>query len=692
MGAGGRVANAEARRPDIDGLRGLTMAAVVAFHAWPNAVPGGFVGVDVFFVLSGFLITGLLLKELDRGPRARLDLPRFYGRRMRRLLPASALVVLTTLLAGVTLGPVGQRASLALDALFAALFAANLRFAVVANDYFNDDMPSPLLHTWSLGVEEQFYLLWPVLLWALCALSRRRRGAIGAGVALVVVVSAVGAVWLTEIDRPWAFFGAPLRAWQLGAGALLAIFNVALCGAVASSAGLIGVALLAYSVFTLGGDRPYPGLWAFLPVLGTVLVIAAGPTSWSGRVFALPTLRVAGNLSYSWYLWHWPVLRFIASWRDEAPSALEMGLGVLLSGVLAAFTYRFVENPLRYATKLQPSRRGLALGAGLTALGVAVALTSWGAVRPRGPRGVLVPEQVARGSSRWRIVEGLELDMVTGARTVPPRLTPDPLLAAADNADAWVSTCVTDRRHARVLDCVLGAKNAPRILALVGDSHAAQWLAALDLVGKSEGWRVVPLIKSACPIGDVPVWNRNVGGPFPQCDVWRRRVERRLAALRPELIVVATRADYYRLDVDGEPRAPEDSAERVRSSFVRTVRRWQLLGERVLFLADTPAPGFKVPRCLLEHDGPDGCAFAPSRRGPLYEGNEPWLRALAAIGVETLDLGAVVCPDPARCPAVADNVVVYRDDDHLTATYATTLAPQLARALSSPAPPVSAPP
>lgn len=664
------------------------MAAVVAFHAWPNAVPGGFVGVDVFFVLSGFLITGLLLDELERGARPRLDLPRFYARRMRRLLPASALVVTCTVLVGVTLGPPAQRASLSLDGLSAALFAANLRFAVVANDYFRDDTPSPLLHMWSLGVEEQFYLLWPVLLWGLCLLGRRHRTRVGLVVAVLVMISAVGAVWLTEVDRPWAFFGAPLRAWQLGAGALLSVFRVALRGPWRHGAGIVGWVLLVGSVLALGGDRPYPGPWAFLPVGGTVLVLAAGPGSWTGRVCSLAPLRMAGHLSYSWYLWHWPVLRMVALWRDESPSALDMGLGVVASGVLAALTWRFVENPLRYARRLQASRRGLQLGAALTGLGALVALGSWELSRPHGPAGVRVPERLAGAGSRWRIVEGLEVDMESGTRSTPARVTPDPLLAADDNADAWVAKCVTDRRRTRVNDCVLGAKNAPRILALVGDSHAAQWLAAMDIVGKSEGWRVVPLIKAACPIGDVPVWNRNVGGPFPQCDAWRARMEDRLARLRPELLVVATRADYYRLDVDGAPRSSEESAAPLRASFVRTVRRLQPLAERVLFLADTPVPGFKVPRCLVEQQSSAACDFELPRRGPAFEGSEPWLRELEGLGVETLDLGTSICPDPSRCPAVLDRVVVYRDDDHLTATFAATLAPALARAVRTPALPM----
>jgi peptidoglycan/LPS O-acetylase OafA/YrhL len=355
-------------RPDLEGLRGVAVLLVVAYHAG-LPVGGGFIGVDVFFVLSGFLITGLLVRERERS--GRIDLIAFYGRRVRRILPAAAVVVAATIcVAPFVISPLDMT-RVAADGASSILSFANIRFAATDLDYFAASAtPSPFRQFWSLAVEEQFYLLWPAILIVATWFWRPRIGA-GIVVAGLLVASLVACFVVTGIAIPWAFYSLPTRAWELAAGGLLAIALPLLPripAAIAIAAGWLGAALLVLCVVTFGGLGDYPSWYAIVPTVATVAIIASGELARSpGRAMQVPPLRFAGRISYSLYLWHWPVL-VLAALALGGPLPLPVAL--LLAGgaiVLATGSYYFVEQPYR-----RPGP-GRSMGTTLRWAGVAIA-------------------------------------------------------------------------------------------------------------------------------------------------------------------------------------------------------------------------------------------------------------------------------------------------------------------------------
>jgi peptidoglycan/LPS O-acetylase OafA/YrhL len=368
-------------------LRAVAIVAVVLYHAHVGFAGGGYVGVDVFFVVSGFLITGLLWRELER--HGRISFASFYGRRVRRLLPMSVLVVIVTLIASAQWLPPLQLHDVIKDAIASSLYVANFRFALQSTSYLASSAPpSPFQHFWSLAVEEQFYLVWPALLvgiWTVwCRVGRhsRHRAAVSqakaAGALLAVCVGSFAlSLWLTSTNQPWAFFLLPSRAWELGAGGLLALgapWCARLSKATAVCLGWGGVALIVWSITRLSGTTAFPGVAALAPVAGTVAVIAAGSNaSVFGPVALLGrrSFQVIGTLSYSWYLWHWPVLVIAPAIVGHALGVWDnLGL-VAFSGVIAAVSVVVVEAPIRYSRRLAlRSGSALALAGALTAAAV----------------------------------------------------------------------------------------------------------------------------------------------------------------------------------------------------------------------------------------------------------------------------------------------------------------------------------
>ena len=367
-------------RRDIEGLRALAVLLVLAYHADLGPFSGGYIGVDVFFVLSGFLITSLLVREL--GVTGGLSLRRFWARRARRLLPASCLVIVATLVAGsFVLAPLAQL-DLARDGLAAATFVVNIVFAHQQGDYLTADLaPSPLLHFWSLAVEEQFYLVWPILLLLVAGYRRRYRAAVAGLVAVLWPVSLAACVWLTTRNQPWAFYGLPTRAWELltGAGlALLAAKLLRIPGPVRALLGWAGLAAVVVSAMAFSDTTTFPGVAAALPVLATAAVVAAGPALRTGPAALLRwgPLQWIGQRSYSIYLWHWPALVLVAA--ELGPLSAWQRLAVVLASVgVAAVTYSFLENPVRHSRWLAAkARRGLVLGGSLVGIGAVTALVA----------------------------------------------------------------------------------------------------------------------------------------------------------------------------------------------------------------------------------------------------------------------------------------------------------------------------
>lgn len=659
---------ADAFRGDIEGLRGVAVALVVLFHAGVAGFSGGFVGVDVFFVLSGFLITGLLLDEIDR--RQRIDLVGFYARRARRLLPASLLVFVATVVLAARAMPALDALDLAPQARWVALFGSNIWFARHATDYLQPDVVSPFQQYWSLALEEQFYLVWPFLLLLLGFRARSRRNRLlrtGAGVALVVVASFVGAVHLTAVRQPSAFFLLPPRAWELGAGALLALalrLGLRVGRRSALLLGVVGALAVTLPAVSYGAGTRFPGWSALPPVTGTVLILLAGSTSLSGgtavplapvnRLLTFAPLRLAGRYSYSLYLWHWPLLVIPAAAAGRPLRPGETVLAVGLSILLAVASFHLLEDRLRH---LGPLVRRPLLSYGVGAGLVVVALLSLGTLP--------TPDRIANRASETAATHGEDLPVAL-ARAV--------VAAPGDQARVYRNECHRpvefdeSEEPVDVSACTTGTiwPVTPTVM-LLGDSHAAHWEPALSEIASRRGWKLTSLTRSYCPLVDVPVKLRATGNHYRECDDWRARVLGLIASRRPDVVVLGQRSSYYVHQV---------GLRRWLAALQRTVGELSPT-TRVVVLRDLPTAPRPVPKCILANtDDLDSCEFEVSvndqRR--LYVERA----VVAGAGGIYVDPVAIVCPSD-RCDVIDDDQVVFSDSNHLTASYSRSIAAELAQ-------------
>ena len=683
-------------RSDVEGLRAVALLAVVAYHAGVGLVGGGFVGVDVFYVLSGFLITGLLWAELEGTGRLRLGA--FYARRARRLLPAAVLVLAVTLVASVRwLSPLQARV-VARDAAAAALYVANYRFAAQRTDYLAETSPSPLQHYWSLGVDEQFYLLWPLLLMGLFLAGRRLRTGSSAGAAAVLALAGAGSfvlsLRLTAVSQPWAFFSLPTRAWELAAGGVVALVAPRLGrlpGLAAATLGWLGLEAILWSATRLGVSTPFPGTAALFPVAGTVLVIAAGcagPRLGPDLLLGRWPLQLGGRLSYAWYLWHWPLL-VLAPVVAGHPLGRWQNLGLAAaSGLLALATVKLVEDPVRFSARLRVRPgRSLALGAALTTLAAAASLGAAALVpTPRGhglaaaPAAIRAPHQptrrsrtedpqAARLASLSAPVKRAVAEAVT-ARTVPANLDPPLASAHANQPRPALEGCLIRWLGVDSGPCVYGSTTSHTTVVLFGDSHALQWFPALDRAARAHRWRLESLTKTTCPPVGLSFFSPVLGRPYRECDQWRATILARIRAERPALVVLGAARHYgdvYHFQVYGRPWI---------SGLAKTVRQVRATGARVIVLGPTPKPRVDVPDCLSRHLRNAVACTTPRAVAVNTGGLRAERRAVLAAGGAYLDVTPWLCT--STCAVEVGNLLAYRDDNHLTTTYTSWLAPLLA--------------
>ena len=633
-------------RRDIEGLRGVAVLLVVACHCGISWCAGGFVGVDVFFVLSGYLITGLLAAEYRA--ESRIDLPRFYARRVRRLLPAGALVLLVTALSALAIDAPQELATAGRAACAAGLYLSNVFFDHGAADYFAPDVgANPVLHTWTLGVEEQFYLIWPLLILVVgrgLHATRRSIGILGA----ITALSFACCLYATRHAPTFAFYELPARAWEFAAGGLLALVpaprGAALRG-LAAAAGFAGIALIVATGVLLPGGAGFPGWIALLPVAGTLAALFAGaaaPGRGIGVVLASAPLQFVGARSYSWYLWHWPFIVF--------SGALFPGVGVggkvvaaVASLAAATLTFTLVERPIRQSAYLI-ARPGLSLG-----LAAAVTLLTVGA------SSAIVLHAEDLGMSR-------ELQLLSAATT--------------DVADLSQAQCVSQGPSPEVKTCTFGVGGAAQSVALFGDSHAIQWFNPLRTAALAEGWRLVTVLKAGCAASDINPHPMSAG--TDACTAWRSRAIDEIARIRPTAIVMAS---YTGVTLRGFRAEAPISNEDLRAGTRRTLERLAQTGIPVVLLRDSPLPPFDVAACVgrqVVHqlDVAANCAFDATVA--VNDGAFAAERAAAVglPGISFLDLSDLICPGRS-CPPMQHGVLVYRDDNHLTGTFAETLAPAM---------------
>jgi peptidoglycan/LPS O-acetylase OafA/YrhL len=650
--------------PEIQGLRAVAVGLVLIFHVWPEALPGGYVGVDVFFVISGYLITGLLVRTALRD--GRISLLDFYSRRARRLLPAATAVLAATFAGMFVFLPEARWEEAATQIAASALYVQNWVLAWLSVDYLGaENAASPVQHYWSLSIEEQFYFVWPLVMIAAILAARRfglsLRRTFVAALSLIFVLSLAASIYLTAQEPAQAYFVTHTRMWELALGGLLALtIHRArwLQGKPAVWIAIVGIAAILWSAFAYSPATAFPGVAALVPTLGTALVILAGDVRLGFfRGLNARVLTWIGDRSYSIYLWHWPLVVFYTV-RQEKVGLMD-GIGLIaLTLVLSHLSYEHIEQRYRHA-----KGRGewKPLGYGLAS--IAACVVAAGALQYSVASQASVHADAA--DPRYPGPAALLADA-----PVPEGVEPIPTLAALKRDLPVVYTeegCHQNQTSAEPISCTLGNPDGARTMVIVGDSHAAHWIPALERIANINGWRLMTFTKSACAFSRVEVRLRKE--IYPSCMEWRENVIAEIKTLRPDLLFVGqSRYNYIER---------ETMAEGLRGVW----RELSDAGVRVLPIHDTPWMPFQPGDCLAS-DKPEDCEALRSE----VEASDIFAYAASTLeGVDVIDMTDGVC-GPQTCDAVVGNVIVWRDKHHLTATYAAALAPYLARKAGLPFP------
>ncbi len=696
-------------RVEIQALRAVAVMLVVLYHLWPDQIPGGYVGVDVFFAISGFLITSHLMREVEAA--GRVSLTRFWARRARRLLPASLTTLLVCAVATIVFVPDIYWQSFFMDIRASTFYVQNWHLAASSVDYLAAaDRASPVQHFWSLSAEEQFYLVWPLLI-TLAALTARRRQvpAVAAGVtpsrraerrarmialtrrrrtflvlAAVTLASFVYSVLDTASDPQRAYFVTPTRAWEFGAGGLLALAGTSIRWPAAARTLLSwgGLALIALVAFRFSGDTPFPSWRAGLPVLGALAVIAAGAPRGRGaptRAFRLRPVQFLGDVSYSLYLWHWPLLVL-------APFVLHHGLttpirvGVLIAGILAAWASKvLVEDPVRRSAVLRRGGPRLTFALAAVASAGLFAFTSVGIAQ--------VKDNLRQAEQTSKRIVAAHPRCFGAASHDPAKRCVNPALAKAvvpttlEAKNEPNPACTAKTRVKAVSICEFGLPPAAakRTFALIGDSHSTMWRAGMEVVAAGEQWHGLSVSHTGCPFSlatyDLPEPQRS------RCVKWVKEVPRQLAK-HPEVdtafVANITGGNVFVPPGRTMAEAKVNGYQRAWASLPASIKRIVVLRDTPKVHSDTldcvdrtaaegKAPG---PACAVRRKValvPDPAATAARRLGPAR--------------AQVVDMTRFICTPGGRCDAVIGGVLVFKDVHHLTRVFATTLGPYLLQAV-----------
>ncbi|GAA1954402.1 acyltransferase family protein [Agromyces allii] len=664
-------------RPDIQGLRAIAVLVVIAFHAGVPGFGGGYLGVDVFFVVSGFLIGGPLVATiLETG---RVDLAAFYARRARRILPAALVVTVATVIASVLIASPIRLAQIATDAAWAASSAVNIRFAMQETDYLNGTAPSPLQHFWSLGVEEQFYLLVPLLLIGLFALTRRSgRPAFALGLS---ILAASFAVCLVLGDSPWNFFSLATRAWELGAGifAALAVARLSRLGIRATELlAILGATMIVLGI-ALGGlpEFPHPGVGTLVPVLGTAVLLAVGGTARGAgtlvaRGLGLRPAVAIGTLSYSLYLVHWPLLSLAGESVDHVttPTPIEVGALMLVAVVAAWLLHRFVELPFLRRADPASSRPRRSIVAGLAATAVVA-----GSLLAATPSLASVPLT----STRDAMSRAAEREP-QGTPYVPRNVSPTLAGAVDDTGLLYENGCQQDKASAELVVCSFGQESSGpdatgatdvATVVLFGDSHAGRWFPAMQAAFAGQPVHLVTLTKSGCrSIESASTW---ADSPNASCSAWRTAAMAWIVDESPDLTVLA---DHLGRPVAGR----EDRYEQQWSAATASTLARFPDPTRVAVLAETPEFDVSPPICLARHPESADACDEPRTRAVNASAVRAVRSAAEAAGARFVDFTDWFC-NAERCPTVIGNHLVYGDEHHVTATFSASMGPVVRDAL-----------
>ncbi len=699
---GGSGAGHQQFRPDVEGLRAVAIVLVVLYHAHAGLAPGGYAGVDVFFVISGFLITGQLVRELRTA--GRISFLAFYARRARRILPAAMLTVIVTAVAsGLLLNPLAARRALD-DLLSAIYFGANVHFAAQGADYFNAGLsPSPIQHFWSLAVEEQFYIVWPLLLFvsSLIWLGVRRRsrreqarrpvmGAVTVVLAILAAISLMASIRETGTSPSWAYFSIVTRAWELAVGAMVALalpLAARLDRRLAIPLSWVGLSCIALAAALFSDTTSYPGDSALLPVLGTAAVICGGSALASRRFGAEALLRTppfqrVGAWSYSWYLWHWPALVLAPAVLGHSLSEIQALAVAVVSLVIAAMSFVLLERPIR-RMQIVVRRPALGLSAGgvLAAAAIAIVVLSGSLVGPlvsnaAAPSRLTVPHKLA----------ALRADLIVGVRTikVPSNLRP-PLTAMPSALPRIIADgCELPFGRDQINPCIYADRGSHTTVVLFGDSHAGHWFDALNWISNRRHWRLVVVTKEGCTPAEVTFQ----ADPNSLCARWREKAKARIARLNPALVIVSW-ARWMEPLASQKPGVPTGYGGPWQDGVAAIFQFLRRSAKQVIFISDTPYLPQSAPDCLASHVS-DVRACTNTRRDatvlPAIKTAE--LRIAKHEQINSIDPTSWFCT-PSVCPVIVGNILVYHDKSHMTTEWSRFIAPILGNAISRTMPSVA---
>ena len=639
-------------RLDIQKLRTFAVLGVVIFHLWPSALPGGFIGVDVFFVISGYLISSHIFKELASGE---FSFAKFWARRARRILPSAVVVLAATAIAVATITLVLDRAKALKHILASLLFAENWMLAGDSVNYLaKDDAPLPTQHYWSLSVEEQFYLVWPLVIFIIWRLAKSRTQlAVKLSVSLILVASYVYSITETIHDSSPAYFSTFTRIWEFCAGALVALFAKTIAVRASHALYYLGWALLFGSFFFIDSSSLFPGYIAMIPVAGAALVIWSNSSMQNNQLLSITNNAnvLISDVSFAFYLWHWPLIVFANQLTGRALDSVTLVGLLILSIVLAWLTTRFVEFPIRFGKRLKAVPAKRFLSASLVGLAV-VALGFGGA---------------------WQLAKIASAQAVADFKNpaIARELQPDPALASLDVSKiATGSKCASEGPTVAMRICHFGNDNAKVSVAVLGDSHMMALFPAVEELAAKRDWKITTYVRSACPfIGRHFVKVRDPREAA--CNRWNDKV-RGILANQDAFDFVFVTANHK----DGLLGTPDYGMKTFQLAWQPLIDR----GTKIVAIRDVPLMVGAL-ECLQRNLKNAGYCALPISEEVL--GNDYLFNAAKqTTEVYAIDLTPTICPKE-MCQIALNGYTVMRDHGHLTATFAKSLAPIIEKELEA---------
>lgn len=634
-------------QPVLEGLRALAIILVVSSHFDIPGMSGGFIGVDIFFVLSGYLITRLLLTE--RAHTGKIDIPMFYARRFRRLLPALVTMIIVTGIAGWNLLPTKEINDQLVSSIAAMLWLSNMRFALADLDYFDTTQDSDLfLHTWSLGVEEQFYLFWPLLigltLWKKPISSRT----LFALFYISIPIGIVATILVTRTDPQAAFYYMPLRAWQFSAGAVSFHLSVTesdiakrLRKSYSNSIGLVGLAIITISIYLIDINSAYPGVWSTIPTLATIMLLYVSNNMQGGlsfRILSHPLSQWIGNRSYSLYLWHWPIVLLGATILPIQNYAVKLTL-IFVSFVISALSFKYIENPTRKSdrwTKTPSKTIFLSLVTMVT---------------------------IAIGASQLQHESPPDNLIISRPKVTSP-------IIYSQGCDDWYESSL-------LKPCIFGKTHENMHILVIGDSIGLQWFPAYEKFASEEQAKLTILTKSACAIVDTNYVYPRIGREYTECSEWRGRALQYAKLEQPDLIVVGSSHTY------------DFSDQQWKEGTYRILADLSPVTKSILIIRSTPLLPFDGPACasirgrihdaLRSDETCSATAFDEHNERVALLLNEA---SADFANVSVLDLNAEVCPNQI-CRATINDTLVFRDHQHLNARFVESISSTVADRIRS---------